>query len=161
MISGKEDLLQSLIEAFAMEKGTREFYRGAAEKARNEDARKTFQHLSEWESHHMGYIQFLYQAILGDRDLASFEDFEKRLPAPLAEGGIPVEKLREKFESAAYSDDAGALSIALEIEGRACSLYRRLSEAAQDGNARVFLNEMVAQELRHIEYLRALEPKLC
>ncbi|KAB2834313.1 MAG: ferritin family protein [Candidatus Dadabacteria bacterium] len=161
MLSGKEDLLQSLIEAFAMEKGTREFYREAAEKAVNNEARKTFQHLSEWEAHHMEYIQFLYQAILGDRDLASFEEFEKRLKAPLAEGGIPVEKLLEKFKSSLYTDDAGALGVALEIEGRACNLYRRLGETAQDENARVFLKEMVAQELRHIEYLRALEPKLC
>ena len=56
MITGKEDLLTALIEAYLMEKGTNEFYAHAAEKAVDTAAGKTFGELSRWEEQHMQYI---------------------------------------------------------------------------------------------------------
>ena len=47
MVTGKEDLLTALIEAYLMEKGTHDFYSGAAEKAANPDAKKIFSELSD------------------------------------------------------------------------------------------------------------------
>lgn len=160
MITGKEDMLQALIEAYIMEKGTNNFYIQAAVKARNEEAKKTFGELSAWEGRHMEYIQFLYQSIQGDRDMFSFEEFKKRIPAPLVEGAIPVKDLEEKLEDYTFVDDLGALILALEIEGKACSLYRKLSESAEDSNAGVIFKDMMEQEQMHIDYLRDMRLKL-
>ena len=105
MITGKEDLLQSLIEAFLMEKGTNVFYSQAASKATNATAKKVFQDLTVWEEKHMEFIQFLYQSIQGDQDIEGFEAFQAKTEAGIAEGGIPVKDLEAKLEKYSFVDD--------------------------------------------------------
>ncbi len=160
MITGKEDLLQSLMEAFLMEKGTHEFYSGAATKAISTEARSAFVELSAWEETHMEFIQFLYLSIQGDRDIEGFEAFKKRAAAPVAEGGIPLEDLEKRIEQYEFIDDLGALILALEIEGKAYNLYRRMSEKASDGNAKAVFQEMMTQEMKHIDYLKEMRNRL-
>ena len=160
MLTGKENLLQSLIEAYLMEKGTSDFYSNAASKTINEEAGNTFNHLADWEKKHMEFIQFLYQSIQDDRDIKGFEEFKQRTDAPLTEAGIPVKDLEKKLEKHRFEDDSGALTLALEIEGKAYNLYRNLSEHASDSNARVVFKEMMEQELQHIDYLKKLRKRL-
>ena len=160
MVTGKEDLLQSLIEAFLMEKGTREFYSLASLKAAQRDAKDMFKELSAWEEQHMEYIQSLYLAIQDDRNVEGFEAFKKMAHAPVTESGIPVKELESKFEEHTFVDDSGALALALEMEGKAYTLYRRLSEKAPDLNARAVFKEMMEQELAHIDYLKGMRSKL-
>ncbi len=160
MVTGKEDLLTSLIEAFLMEKGTHEFYEKASSKVISPDARNTFNDLSAWEEKHMEFIEFLYLSLQDDRDLERFEEFKKRTEAPFVEGGIPVKDLESKVEESAFLDDMGAMILALEIEGKAYNLYRNMSEKASDGNARVIFKEMMNMELEHIAYLKKLRTKL-
>ena len=160
MITGKEDLLQSLIEAFLMEKGTREFYSQAALKAMNPEARKTFDDLSAWEERHMEFIQYLYLAIQDDRDLKGFEEFREKADALVTEAGIPVKDMESRIEEYNFIDDMGALVMALETEGKAYNLYRKMSEKATDSNARVVFKEMMDQELKHVDYLKKIKVKL-
>jgi rubrerythrin len=160
MVSGKEDLLQSLMEAFLMEKGTREFYSMASLKAIHGDAKEMFRELSAWEEQHMEYIQSLYLAIQDDRDVEGFEAFTQKTHAPVTESGIPVKDLEAKFQNNAFVDDSGALDMALEMEGKAYNLYRGLSEKASDLNARAVFKEMMGQELKHIDYLKGMRTKL-
>jgi sulfur-carrier protein adenylyltransferase/sulfurtransferase len=160
MVTGKEDLLQSLMEAFLMEKGTHEFYSDASAKALSADARKTFVDLSEWEEKHMEFIEFLYLSIQEDRDIEGFEKFKKKADAPVVEGGIPVSELEERLEKYEFIDDMGALIMALEIEGKAYNLYRNMSDKAADGNAKVVFREMMEQELKHIDYLKEMRNRL-
>lgn len=157
---GKEDLIQAIIEAYLMEKGTREFYANASDNALNPDAKEAFFMLSEWEEKHMEYIQFLYQSFTHDLDIIGFEKFRDKTDAPFAESGIPVKELESIMEKYNFTDDKGALSLALEMEGKAYNLYRKLSEKAVDINARVVFQEMMEQELKHIDYLKNLRTKL-
>jgi rubrerythrin len=159
MMTGKEDLLRALIEAYLMEEGTHNFYSGAAEKAVNPEAKKMFAELSDWEEKHMDYIQYLYQAIEGDLDVKGFEAFKQRTQAPLTESGIPVKELEARTEKYVYVDDKGALIFALEMEGKAYNLYRKLSAETSDSNARVVFEEMMGQEVKHIDYLKNLRQK--
>lgn len=160
MISGKEDLLQAMIEAYVMEKGTNEFYKDASHKAINKVAKDAFGVLAEWEHEHMLYIQFLYQAILESREEISFDEFKKTIMPTFVEGAMPIKELEEKIERYEFIDDLGALTIALEIEGRAYNLYRRLSEQATDTNTKAFMKDMMNWELKHIDYLKELRYKL-
>ncbi len=160
MITGKEDMMQSLIEAYLMEKGTMDFYLQASGKAISPEAKKMFKELSAWEESHMEFIQYLYQSIQGDRDVISFENFKKKAPAPITEGGIPVKELEKRIEKYDFIDDMGALILALELEGKAYTLYSKMSKSASDSNANVVFKEMMEQENRHIEYLKKLRQKI-
>jgi len=160
MITGKEDLLQAMIEAYVMEKGTNEFYKEASHKAINKVAKDAFSVLAEWEHEHMLYIQFLYQAILESREEVSFDEFKKSVMPTFVEGAIPIKEIQKKMESYEFIDDLGALTIALEIEGKAYNLYRRLSEQAPDTNTKAFMKDMMNWELKHIDYLKELRYKL-
>jgi len=160
MITGKEDLLGSLIEAYLMEKGTKEFYQEAADKAEHEEAKKIFEKLTEWEDEHMRFIQYLYQSINGDLEFSSFEEFQERSDAPMTEAGIPKEELEKKLEKYKYSDEMGAITLAMKIEARAHTLYLQLSGSAEDSNARAVFEEMMRQETKHVDYLKGLRANL-
>lgn len=160
MITGKEDLLKALIEAYLMEKGTNEFYAHAAEKASRETAKKAFGELSCWEEQHMEYIQYLYLSVSEDRDIEGFHDFVVKTPSPDTEAGIPATELEQKLDMPQYTGDEGAVALALNIEGRAFNLYRKLSESASDNNARVVFKEMMDQEQKHIDYLTKMRQQI-
>jgi rubrerythrin len=160
MATGKEDLLQALVDAYLMEKGTREFYAQAARKAIAPDAQRTFGELSAWEEKHMEFIQYLYQAVMEDRDVKGFEDFKAGSSAPITEGGIPVKDLAAKLETVSISNDMEAITFALEIEGKAYSLYWQLSKIAPDSNARVVYKSMMEQEINHISYLKDMMTRI-
>ncbi|MBI5212651.1 MAG: hypothetical protein HY957_04680, partial [Nitrospirae bacterium] len=137
MVTGKEDLLQALIEAYLVEKGTMEFYSYAADVALNPEAKKMFGELSVWEERHMEYIRFIYHAVTQDLDIKGFEEFSKMTDAPFTEAGIPVKDMETRFEGHKFIDDMGALIMALEVDGKAYALYSRLSKSAENANARV------------------------
>ncbi|MBF0558718.1 MAG: ferritin family protein [Nitrospirae bacterium] len=160
MATGKEDLLQSLIEAYLMEKGTREFYAQAASKCSAPDARRTFEELSAWEEKHMDFIQYLYQAVTEDRDTEGFEDFRDKSGAHVAEGGIPVKDLAARLEKVSINDDMEAITMALGIEGKAYAMYWKLSKSAPDSNARVVFRSMMEQEINHISYLKEMMTRI-
>ncbi len=143
-----------------MEKGTKEFYSQASDKSVNSEAKIIFKELSEWEEKHMYFIQFLYQAIQDDKDMKSFEEFKNKTEAPVTEAGIPVKDLKSKIEKYTFTDEKQALMLAMEIEGKAYNLYRKLSQNAMDTNAQVVFKEMKEQELKHVDYLKQLRLKL-
>jgi rubrerythrin len=74
----------------------------------------------------------------------------------VTEAGIPVKDLEAKLEKYEIIDDEDAIRLALQIEGKAYNLYRKLSDAASDSNARVVFKEMMEQELKHIDYLKKM-----
>lgn len=166
MLSGKEDLLRALIEAFLMEKGTKEFYSQASDKTGNLEVKNAFSELSRWEGKHMDFIQFLYQSIQGDREMKTFEEFKKKTAAPVTEAGIPAKDLLQsnRFQKSmvreyTITDEKQALRLAMEIEEKAYNLYRKFSSHAEDTNAQVVFKEMMEQELKHVEYLKGLREK--
>ncbi|MDH4163158.1 MAG: ferritin family protein [Nitrospirota bacterium] len=160
MITGKEDLLQALVEAFIMEKGTRDFYSQAAAKSTSAEAKKTFEELTRWETQHMAYIQSLYQSILDDRELLEFETFSASVPATVSESGIPVKDLEKKIETHVVRDEKDALTIALGIEAKAYNLYKGLAARAADREAKVIFEDMMSQETKHLDHLNKMKKAL-
>ncbi|MBI4684146.1 MAG: ferritin family protein [Nitrospirae bacterium] len=156
MVTGKEDLMQSLIEAYLMEKGTMEFYSRAADKVIDPEVKKTFRSLSSWEERHMDFIRFLYQSVMDDRDIIGFEQFKDKTDTLFTEAGIPVKELEGRIEQKDFSNDMEAITLALDIEGGAYRLYRGLSQSAGDSNARVVFQEMMEYEAKHIDYLQKI-----
>jgi rubrerythrin len=160
MLTGKEDLLQTLVEAYIMEKGTKEFYTQAASKSNAAEAKKSFLDLSAWEDKHMTYIQSLYQSILDDRELEEFNAFSKKAPTTISEGGMPVKDLEKRIEKHTIHNEGDALSLAIGIEAKAYAFYKRLADKAQDSQAKVIFEEMMAQETKHMDQLNAMKKKI-
>lgn len=160
MPTGKEDLLQALVEAFIMEKGTREFYRTAVSVSATADAKKAFQDLAQWEERHMAYIQSLYQSLMDDRELTEFSVFSRTVAAPVAESGMPVKDLDRKLEQHPVKDQKEALALALTLEAKAHALYKDLAVKAKDPETRVVFEEMMAQETKHMSELTKLRRSL-
>jgi rubrerythrin len=159
MLTGKEDLLQALVEAYIMEKGTKEFYTLAASKS-GSAAQKGFEALANWESRHMVYIQSLYQSIIDDRELLEFEAFSRKVPSPVTESGMPVRDLEKKIETFVIQNEKDALSLAVNIEAKAFNLYKDLAARAQDNAAKVIFEEMMAQETKHMDEINAMKKRL-
>ncbi len=160
MMTGKEDLLAALGEAFLMEKGTKIFYAEAADRAVNADARNTFKYLSEWEGEHMDYILALYKGIMEDWGMVTYEEFKNKAEALVTEAGIPLKDLEGKIVTYCITDEMGALTLAMEIEGKAYNMYRKLSQNAADTNAQIVFKEMMEQEVKHVNHLKDLRVKL-
>ena len=159
MLTGKEDLLQALVEAYIMEKGTKEFYVLAASRS-GASAKKSFEDLAAWEGRHMAYIQSLYQSILDDRELMEFEEFSSKVTAPIAEGGMPIKDLEKKIEKFSVQNEKDALSIAVSIEAKAYNYYQKLAKQAADPGTRVIFEEMMAQETKHLDEINAMKKRL-
>lgn len=160
MPTGKEDLLQALVEAFIMEKGTREFYVQAAAKSASSGAKKAFSELADWETQHMAFIQSLYQSLMDDRELMEFSEFSRTVAAPVAESGIPVKDLEKRIETHVVKDEKDALTLALTIEAKAYALYKDLASRSQDTETKVIFEEMMAQEIKHQDHLARLRKDL-
>ena len=159
MLTGKEDLLQALVEAYIMEKGTKEFYALAASKS-GAAAKKSFEELADWEKRHMFYIQSLYQSILDDRELMEFQEFSSTVSSMAAEGGIPIKDLEKKIEKFVVQNEKDALSLAVSIEVKAYNFYKELAKKAPDAGARVIFEEMMAQETKHLDEINAMKKRL-
>ncbi len=160
MINAKEGLIQALMDVYMMEKGIHQFYGEVAEKTQNEDARKAFAELAEWEEGHARYAQYLYQGLMEDWDIVSFEEFSKRSRPEIAEGGMPLKDLEGRLEEFAYLDDAGAIAFALKVEAKEFALYKKLASETSDTNMNILFENLAEWEQRHIEYLKNLKQKI-
>ena len=160
MLTGKEDLLQALVEAYIMEKGTKEFYGQASSKSSSAEAKKSFADLAAWENKHMTYIQSLYQSILDDRELEEFKTFSSKAPTTVSEGGMPVKDLEKRIEKYAVQNEGDALSLALGIEAKSYNFYKGLAAKARDVQAKVIFEELMAQETKHLEQLNVMKKKI-
>lgn len=160
MMTGREGILEILVDAFSMEKGTHEFYLKAAEAAHEKVAAEYFGQLARWEQEHMDYLQFLYQSVQDNRDLVTFEEFKKALRPEAIEGGIPVNQALAKIEDYNLTDELGAILAALEIEGKSYNFYRGLSEKAESSNAKVLFQELMEWEKKHVQYLKELRLRI-
>jgi rubrerythrin len=160
MLTGKEDLLQALVEAYIMEKGTKEFYAQAASKSTVAEAKKSFMDLSAWENMHMTYIQSLYQSLIDDRELEEFNAFSKKAPTTVSEGGMPVKDLEKKIEKYTIQSEKDAFSLAMNIEAKAYNFYKGLAAKSQDEQTKVIFEEMMAQETIHMDQINAMKQKI-
>ncbi len=160
MINAKEGLIQALMDVYMMEKGINQFYAEVAAKTRNQEAKRAFSELAEWEEGHARYAQYLYQGLMEDWDIVSFEEFSKRSKPEIAEGGTPLKDLEGRIEEFTYLDDAGAIAFALKVEAKEYALYKKLAAETSDTNMNILFENLAEWEQKHIEYLQNLKRKM-
>ena len=159
-MTGKEELIQAMIEAYMLEKGIHQFYAELSVKAKSAEARKAFGELARWEDEHMRYVQHLYQAFTDEREMISFNEFAAKARPDAAEGGMSMKELEARIGEYAFLDDVGAILFALRVEGNEYNLYKKLAAQAGDTNARVLFEDLMGWEQKHIEYLKDLKQRM-
>lgn len=156
MLTGKEDLLQAIIEIYLMEKGINQFYAELSGKAKSAETRRTFTELANWEAEHTRYIQNFYQTLMEDRETSTFDEFAGKARPEVVEGGRPLAELRQKMEDFVFLDDIGAINFALSVEADEYDLYRNLASKTADTNVKALCEEFMGWEQMHIRHLKKL-----
>ena len=153
LFSGNETVDKTLVVAYSLEAGLRDFYVSMAPKVRSSDARKLFQKLSEIEVRHQQRIYDEYVQITGSRQ--NRDEFEKKIVTKVMEGGLTTEEYTRlfAFDPESVTDIA---ELAMSIEAQALALYLRAAEKSHIDQSRTMLMQIADEEKAHLKQLGKL-----
>lgn len=153
LFSGKESPQETLIVAYSLEEGLREFYVSMASRVTDDNARKLFETLSTIEVKHQDRILSEYGKITGTS--VSRDAFEKNLVIPAMEGGLTTEEYLQRYQ-ADMDIPAEVISLAMAIEAQALDLYQRAAEQAENDATQSALMQIANEERAHLQQLGKL-----
>jgi len=148
--TGKESGEDSIIVAYGLEEGLREFYLAMRERTSDKVASDLFGKLAEVELVHQERLIVLYQEVTGKQ--VSIEDFADSTVTPALEGGMTTEEYLVHLHPDLNSI-TDILSLAMSIEAQALDLYQRASDQAKDGATREALQQIANEERVHLQRL--------
>lgn len=147
---------KSLIVAYSMEQGLRDFYLSMMEKVPQDDVRRLFEKLADIEIKHQQHIFDEYKRI--EQTDITIAEFEAQILAGITEGGLTTEEYLSLYRPD-LSSRVDIVSMAMSIEAQALDLYQRAAETAVDEDARGSLLKIAGEEKTHLEALgRLMEP---
>jgi rhodanese-related sulfurtransferase/rubrerythrin len=150
-------LSESLIIAYSMEKGLRDFYLSMLERAKVEPVRVLFQRLADIEINHQQRIFAEYQRI--ENAKITLEAFETKVVPGIMEGGLTTEEYLGIYNPDLESS-ADVISMAMSIEAQALDLYHRAAQIAEDDQTVESLLKIAAEERIHLNELAKLMENL-
>jgi len=157
VFSGQETPSETLVVAYSLEQGLREFYVSMIPEVKNEDARQLFEKLSTIEIKHQDRIFAEYCKVTGSGERR--DEFEKKVVAPAMEGGLTTEQYLKLYEPDLEAVPE-VISLAMAIEAQALDLYQRASEQAASEESRGTLAQIADEERAHLEQLGKLFERL-
>ena len=157
LFTGQEEPEETLVVAYSLEQGLREFYVSMIPEVKNDDVRKLFEKLSAIEVKHQDRILDEYGRITGTA--VSRDEFEKNRVAPAMEGGLTTEEYLKRYQPDLEVVEE-VISLAMAIEAQALDLYQRASERADSDQSRDALMQIANEERAHLEQLGKLFNKL-
>jgi rubrerythrin len=153
LLTGKESIEETLVAAYSLEAGLRDFYLSMIEKVRQADIKNLFQKLSEIEVLHQDRIFDEYLQVSGKQ--VSREDFESDLVVNAVEGGMTTDEYVQMFQPD-WESAVDIISLAMSIEAQALDLYTRASERSADPRSQEALKKIAEEERGHLEQLGKL-----
>jgi rubrerythrin len=153
LLTGKESIEETLVAAYSLEAGLRDFYLSMIEKVRQADIKNLFQKLSEIEVLHQDRIFNEYLQVSGKQ--VSREDFESDLVVKAVEGGMTTDEYVQMFQPD-WESAVDIISLAMSIEAQALDLYTRASERSADPRSQDALKKIAEEERGHLEQLGKL-----
>jgi rubrerythrin len=150
LFSGKESLERTLVVAYSLEAGLREFYVSMAAKVNNPDAQDLFQKLSEIEIKHQERIFSEYAKMTESSETKA--DFEKNIVSQAVEGGLTTGEYINRFNPD-WESAIDIVELAMSIEAQALDLYQRASESSSDPQAQKALVQIADEERAHLVQL--------
>ncbi len=153
LFSGKESPEETLMVAYSLEEGLREFYVSMASRVKDENARKLFETLSTIEVKHQDRIFKEYLKVSGTS--VSRDEFAKSMVVSAMEGGLTTEEYLNLYQ-ADLDIPAEVISLAMAIEAQALDLYQRAAERAGTEANKNALMQIANEERSHLEQLGKL-----
>jgi rubrerythrin len=155
LLKGNESLLDALLFAFGLEKGSHDFYRKAAEKVDDPKGKEVFHAMAEVEQGHMANIRLLYCGMDNEACPISIEEFIESAQGQYLEGGKLLESALRELD-VAFLDRAEALKLAVKQEGEAYAFYSKAAKRMEDSYARVLFGNLAEEEQKHLNELSRL-----
>ena len=153
LFSGRESTEETLLVAYSLEEGLREFYLAMADRVQNENTRRLFVKLSTIETKHQERVFKQYLAI--SNISLSREDFEAQAVTPAMEGGLTTEEYLTLYPvDLEVVEDV--ISLAMSIEAQALDLYQRAVERAESTETKAALLQIADEERAHLKQLGKL-----
>lgn len=155
MLKGNESLLDALLFAFGLEKGSNLFYTKAAEKMDDIKSREVFLAMADAEKGHMANIRLLYCGMDNEACPITLEEFTEAVPGPYIEGGKLLENALRELD-VAWLDEADALKVAIRHEGDAYAFYTKAGKKMEEPLVRVLFKNLAEEEKKHLDELTRL-----
>lgn len=138
-----------------IEKNGRRFYLSAAEKAEEEELKKFFTGLADWEQHHIELFEQLKSHLAQSDDRYDpDEDAHKYMKATADShvflAGADVDKLMEGCNNA-----EDALALALRFEKDSVVLYSSMKGLVREDLGRESIDKLINEEIIHVSYITA------
>lgn len=153
LLTGKESIEETLVAAYSLEAGLRDFYLSMVKKVRQADIQHLFQKLSEIEVLHQDRIFKEYLQVSGKQ--LSRQAFEEDLVVSAVEGGMTTDEYVQMYQPD-WESAVDVLSLAMAIEAQALDLYTRASERSQDPRSKEALKTIAEEERVHLVQLGKL-----
>ncbi len=156
LFSGRESPEETLLTAYSLEEGLREFYLAMAGRVKADNARRLFEKLATIEVKHQDRIFNEYRRLSGAA--VSREEFARNVVAPAMEGGLTTQDYLERYQPDLEVPEE-VISLAMAIEAQALDLYQRAADRAGTGESGAVLSQIANEERAHLEQLGALFAK--
>jgi rhodanese-related sulfurtransferase/rubrerythrin len=144
---------ESLMVAYSMEQGLRDFYLSLMDQVEQEDVRALFRKLADIEINHQRRIFEEYQRLEGGQ--TTLEAFEATVMPDVNEGGLTTEEYLARY-TAEPASRIDAVSLAMSIEAQAMDLYQRASQTASNPETKAQLLKIADEERVHLNELGKL-----
>jgi len=141
-----------VILALKLEKGSRDFYLAAKESASLPQAKGIFQMLAKAEDEHMQRLYVRAIGLLGEGALPPLEQLVRELRVEHMEGGVEISPALAEVKKEVRGE-MEALEIALEREYVSYDFYQRASALVEKEDARGLLHELAWEERKHADVL--------
>jgi rhodanese-related sulfurtransferase/rubrerythrin len=156
LFSGNESPEETLLTAYSLEEGLREFYWSMAAQVKAENARRLFDKLSAIEVKHQDRIFDEYRRISGAA--VTREEFVKKRVAPAMEGGLTTQDYLQRYQVDLEVPEE-VISLAMAIEAQALDLYQRAADRTGSEASKSVLTQIANEERAHLAQLGALFEK--
>jgi sulfur-carrier protein adenylyltransferase/sulfurtransferase len=134
--------------AMNLERGAFLFYMFLIGKCADEPYVKSLEDLAAMET---GHARLIYHLFPGDeRTTENFQDVYGSLAGDIVEGGMPLDAVCRKLETASGHFMTNALEMAIRIEFAAYDLYRTLANRTRDEGIRKALFTLSQAEKQHL-----------
>jgi len=157
LFSGDETPEQTLVVAYSLETGLRDFYLSMVPKIQNPAAKKLFTDMADIELKHQDRIFSEYRELVGpsvDRD-----SFEQKTLQGVVEGGLTTDEYIQRFKTSLESP-IEIISLAMSIEAQALDLYQRAADRSNDARGQKALRQIADEEKAHLAQLGRLMDSL-
>ena len=153
LFSGRESAEETLIVAYGMEEGLRDFYLTTIPDLKNPEVKKLFSQLADIEILHQNRIFELYLQTTGGT--VGREEFEGKIVVTAMEGGLTTEEYINRLQPN-LEEVHEAVAIAMSIEAQALDLYQRAAQRNTTERSRAVLTQIASEEQVHLNKLGEL-----